>query len=215
MTTNHKIAVFGGTGKAGIYLIKTLLSQGYAIGMLLRNPAKAADYNHPQIEIITGTVSDPDAVDTLLKGCTAVISTLGMGNPPSNPDIFTRSTQHILQAMERYQLRRYILITGLNVDTPTDRKGSEATAGTAWMKAHFPVSTENKQQEYELLSRSALDWTMVRLPRIEQSDELQDICIDLEDCPGSSISATSLARFLIGQIEVDTYYRKAPFVADR
>lgn len=215
MISTHKIAVIGGTGKAGTYLVKTLLSQGHSIKMLLRNPDKLTDYTHPQIEIVTGTVTSTDTMDTLIKGCTAVISTLGMGNPPSAPDIFTRSTQNVLQAMERYKLRRYIVITGLNVDVPTDRKGRDAAAGTAWMKAHFPVSTENKQQEYQLLSRSTLDWTMVRLPRIEQSDEARPICIDLEDCPGSSISATSLARFLVGQIDADTYFRKAPFVADR
>lgn len=215
MITNHKIAVIGGTGKAGTYLIKTLLSKGYTIKMLLRDPDKASHYEHAQIELITGTVTDPGILDMLIKGCTAVISTLGMGHPPSEPDIFTRATQQVIQIMERYKLRRYIVITGLNVDTPTDRKGSETTAGTAWMKEHFPVSTENKQQEYEMLSCSALDWTMVRLPRIEQTDELRDICIDLEDCPGSSISATSLAQFLVGQIDAETCYRMAPFVADR
>lgn len=34
------IAVIGGTGKAGKYLVKELINQGYSIKVLLRNPDK-------------------------------------------------------------------------------------------------------------------------------------------------------------------------------
>lgn len=211
----HTIAVIGGTGKAGTYLVKTLLAQGYKLNMLVRNPEKVTGLQHPKINIVVGTVQQPDAINEVLKGCTAVISTLGLGIPASEPGIFSQSTRNILLAMQQQHIGRYLVITGLNVDTPSDHKGPETAAGTAWMKEHFPISTTDKQSEYSLLADSTADWTMVRLPRIEQTDLLKEISISLEDCPGNSISASSLAHFLIEQINAETYIRKAPFIADK
>jgi putative NADH-flavin reductase len=211
----HTIAVIGGTGKAGTYLVKALLAQDYKLNMLIRNPEKATGLQNPQINIVIGTVQQPDAINAVLKGCTAVISTLGLGIPASEPGIFSQSTRNILLAMQQQHISRYLVITGLNVDTPSDHKGPETAAGTAWMKEHFPLSTADKQSEYSLLAESTVDWTMVRLPRIEQTDLLKEICISLEDCPGNRISASSLAHFLIEQVNAETYIRKAPFIADK
>ncbi|MNU17072.1 NmrA-like family protein [compost metagenome] len=211
----HIIAIIGGTGKAGTYLVNTLVAQGYKLNMLVRNPSKAASLQHPQINIVIGTVQQPEAIQAVLKDCTAVISTLGLGIPASEPGIFSQSTRNILQAMQHAQLSRYLVITGLNVDTPSDHKGPETAAGTAWMKEHFPSSTADKQLEYSLLAESTADWTMVRLPRIEQTEVLKEISINLEDCPGNSVSASSLAHFLSEQITARNYIRKAPFIADK
>jgi hypothetical protein len=112
------------------------------------------------------------------------------------------------------QVRRYIVITGINVDTPFDKKSEKAKAATAWMYANFPKSTADKQQEYELLQKSNLDWTLVRLPMIEQTDERRNVSIRLEDCPGDKISATDLAHFLISQLTDRTYIHQAPFIAN-
>ena len=40
MEKYNKIAVIGGTGKAGKYLVKQLVNQGFKIKVLLRNPDK-------------------------------------------------------------------------------------------------------------------------------------------------------------------------------
>jgi hypothetical protein len=82
------------------------------------------------------------------------------------------------------------------------------------MYENFPVSTTNKQLEYDILTQSAVDWTLVRLPQIELVDEKCPIAISLEDCPGDKISATTLAHFLIKQINDHTFIKKSPFIAN-
>jgi hypothetical protein len=144
-----------------------------------------------------------------------VISTLGLGTPASAPAIFSQSTSHVLKAMHALNIHRYIVTTGLNVDTPFDQKGPQASYGTEWMKKTFPASTSNKQLEYELLAASDVNWTMVRLPAIELTDEAPPIQINLQDCPGDKISAASLADFLTGQLSDENYIRQAPFIANR
>ncbi|MFC6101172.1 NAD(P)-dependent oxidoreductase [Olivibacter domesticus] len=212
MEQNIKIAVIGGTGKSGKYLVKYLLNQHFSIKVLLRNPHNLTLKN-PLIESVNGNVADYDAVFNLVNGCQAVISTLGLGNPASEPTIFSLSTSNILRAMTECGVRRYIVTTGLNVDTPFDRKSPKVLAATDWMKNTYPLSTINKQLEYELLSKSNIDWTLVRLPMIEQTDKRMQIRVSLTDCPGEKVSATDLACFLNEQLTDNQYVRKSPFIA--
>ena len=54
----------------------------------------------------------------------------------------------------------------------------------------------------------------MRLPLIEQTDEMNDVDVNLADCTGDKISATDLALFLIDQISSDKYLRKPPFISN-
>ena len=213
METSKKVAVIGGTGKSGKYLVRQLLRQGISFKILVRNP-DTYKTRHALQEIIKGDVRDYESVYSLLKDSKVVISTLGLGVPPSIPTIFSQSTRNILRAMTECSIDRYIVTTGLNVDTAFDKKRNNTAAATKWMYENFPLTTADKQAEYELLLKSNVSWTMVRLPLIEQTDESVEIKISLEDCPGDKISATALAHFLMEQITDDRFIRKAPFIAN-
>lgn len=211
MTTNHKIALIGGSGKAGKYILKNLIHQGFQVKALVRSPEKI-QFDSPLVEWVQGDVRDISAVQQLLNGCEAVISALGQ--PAGQPSVFSEATRHIITVMTELGLKRYLLITGLNVDTPFDQKSQKTQMGTDWMKANYPVTTADKQLEYETLVKSELDWTLVRLPMIEQTDTNNEIKVDLQDCPGDQISATALANFLIAQLKEQSYSRQAPFIAN-
>ena len=55
MKQTYKIAVIGGTGKAGKYLIQQLLNKGFHIKVLIQNPEKYENIN-PLIKIVQGDV---------------------------------------------------------------------------------------------------------------------------------------------------------------
>ncbi len=211
MESTYKVAVIGGTGKSGQFLILHLLKQGIPVKMLLRNPENF-QLKSPLIEIIRGDARDPRAVYTLAEGCNAVVSTLGQ--PKDEPPVFSDATRNVIAAMGFFRIRRYIVTTGINVDTPKDKKTGYTEAATEWMKNNYPKTTADKQKEWELLVSSGLDWTMVRLPIIELTDMKCAIDISLVDCPGEKISATSLAEFLVQQLNDDTYFRESPFVSN-
>lgn len=116
--------------------------------------------------------------------------------------------------MSENRISRYIVTTGLNVDAIGDSKSEETRFATEWMRSNFPISTASKQEEYKMLIESGADWTLVRLPMIEQSDENIKYQVDLKDCAGDKISSSSLAEFLIKQLESEKYYRMAPFIYD-
>jgi uncharacterized protein YbjT (DUF2867 family) len=61
MHSQYPIAIIGGTGKSGQYLVKQLTAQGFSFRLLLRNPDKFT-IQQKQIEIIKGDVTDEHAV---------------------------------------------------------------------------------------------------------------------------------------------------------
>lgn len=212
MQQSTKIAVMGGTGKSGKFLVNELIKRGYAFKMLLRNPGNL-QINSPLIEVVQGDARNADDVQALLKDCGAVISMLGQSR--GEPSIFSQATQNVLHAMEELGITRYIVTTGLNVDAPGDTKSEKAKQATQWMYANYPETTKDKQVEYEMLAASHVDWTMIRLPMIEQTEAQFGVHVNLHDCPGDKISAADLAVFAVDQLNDVRYVKQAPFIASK
>ena len=68
MEQKIKVAVIGGGGRTGKYLVKQLLSQGFYLKLLLRNPEnfhQNIPFNSPFVEIIQGDVLDSEKMNHL------------------------------------------------------------------------------------------------------------------------------------------------------
>ncbi|NTD99107.1 NAD(P)H-binding protein [Agrobacterium tumefaciens] len=211
MNQHIQIAILGGGGRTGKYLINQLIENGYSIKVLLRNP-ETFEIEHPLIQIVQGDAIDFEKVSTLINGCKAVISTIGQR--PGEPLVAKLATKNILKAMSNYGIKRYILVAGVNIDTPFDNKGPETIIATNWMKANFPIIQEDRQNAYTLLVESDVNWTLVRVPFINFSSDLGHININLDDCLGNKIDAGNIAAFLIKQLSEEIYFNKAPFICN-
>lgn len=211
MNTSVKVAILGATGKAGKYLLKELLNQGYQVKSLIRNPSSYT-ITHPALEIVAGDIKDLETANLLVKDCDVVISAIGQAK--DEPLISSIAAKHLILAMNEHHISRYIFLTGLNLDMPGDQKSEANLQGTAWMKETFPVVVADKDKAVELLKASDLEWTIVRLPWIDQTEERRKVVVSLQDCIGSKISTTDLAFFLIDQIKDRSFIRKAPFVSN-
>ncbi|HET7003277.1 MAG TPA: NAD(P)H-binding protein [Puia sp.] len=192
-------------------MVRELLLRGFQIKILIRNPENFQNI-HSSIEIIQGDARDYSSVLSVTENCTAVISTLGQSK--GEPPIFSDASSNIIRAMNQRNINRYIVLTGLSIDIPMDRKDLKTSQASAYMRQLFPAIIADKQKEYEILSASTVNWTLVRVPLIEQTDQKRHLSVDMEDCPGDKISATDLANFLIDQLSDQQYIRMAPFVAN-
>jgi putative NADH-flavin reductase len=210
MKNLYKIAVLGGNGRTGKYLVNQLLEKGFSIKLLLRNPENDLVQN-PNIEIVKGNALDLDSIRILLKDCSVVLSTLGQRK--GEPLTALKVTENILKAMEEYKLKRYILLAGLNVDTPFDKKSENTLLATNYMKANFPEIQEDRQKAYNALAESDVNWTLVRVPFIEFDAVSARISVNLEDCLGQRIAATDIALFMIEVFVESIFIKQAPFIA--
>jgi putative NADH-flavin reductase len=210
MNVPIKVALIGATGKVGKPLLNQLLNQGYQVKSLIRKP-QSYPISHPSLEIVAGDIKDLETAIELVKGCDAVISVIGQLK--DEPLISSLAASNLIQAMNREQISRYIFLTGLTLDMPGDQKSAANQQGSTWMKQTFPIVVADKEKAVELLQKSNIDWTIVRLPWIEETEEKKELLVDLQDCPGEKVSTTGLAAFLIEQLNDPTFIRKAPFVA--
>jgi len=210
MNNINKTAVLGGGGRTGTYIVNQLLKQGFSIKLLLRNPESFSIQND-QIEIIKGDALDLEAVQLLLQDCQAVISTVGQRK--DEPLVAGLATKNILEVMNRYGIDRYILLAGLNIDTPFDKKDTKTQMASDWMKTNFPLIQEDRQKAYKLLEESTVSWTQVRVPFIEFTNSSSEIAISLENCLGDKINAHDIAAFMIREMQESKYSRKSPFIS--
>ena len=135
MNQEITIAVLGGGGRTGKFLVAKLIDQGYRVKVLLRSPENF-EFNHPSVAIVKGDAIDPVSIHALVKNSQAVISTLGQRK--DEPLVAHTATSNILKAMTYHKIRRYVLVAGINIDTPSDKKSTQTLAATEWMKANIP-----------------------------------------------------------------------------
>ena len=210
MKNINKVAVLGGGGRTGKFLVNQLLKQGFSIKLLLRNP-ESFTIQSSQIEIIQGDALDLNSIKLLLKDCQAILSTIGQRK--DEPLVASLATSNILKVMKDYGIERYVLLAGLNIDTPFDKKSPKTSMATDWMKTNFPLIQEDRQKAYTFLVESNVNWTQVRVPFIEFTDESNEISVNLEDCLGDKISANDIANFMIIEMLESKYSRKSPFIS--
>jgi putative NADH-flavin reductase len=210
MKNIYKVAVLGGGGRTGNYIVNQLLKKGFSIKLLLRNPENFT-IQSPKIEIIKGDALDLETIKSLLRDCQAVISTVGQRK--EEPLVASLATKNILQVMKDYKIERYVLLAGLNIDTPFDKKSPKTIMATDWMKANFPVIQEDRQKTYDLLVASTINWTQVRVPFIEFNDLSTEISVSLEDCSGDKINANDIASFMISEMTESKYSKQSPFIS--
>ena len=185
MKNINKVAVLGGGGRTGIYLVNQLLNEGFSIKLLLRNP-QIFTIENPQIEIIQGDARNMNSIKLLLKDCQAILSTIGQQK--NEPLVASLATSNILKVINVYGIERYVLLAGLNIDTPFDKKSKKTIMATDWMKTNFPLIQEDRQKAYNFLVESNVNWTQVRVPFIEFTDESTEISVSLEDCLGDKLA---------------------------
>ncbi|KAF2335523.1 NAD(P)-dependent oxidoreductase [Flavobacterium daemonense] len=210
MENISKVAVLGGAGRTGNYLINQLLNKGFYVKALVRNPENLTIQNS-HLEIIKGDAVDEEIIRLLLADCQAVVSTIGQR--PGEPMVASQSVKNVLKAMKELNIDRFVLLAGLNIDTPFDKKSPKTIMATDWMKTNFPIIQEDRQKAYDLLVQSDVGWTQVRVPFIEFTDESSEIEVNLEDCLGDKITASDIVVFMVEEMTESNYSRKSPFIS--
>ena len=138
-----KIAIFGGTGRAGQLLLADTLAAGHGVAVLARTPARL-HIIHERLRVIQGDALDPARVRETVAGAAAVISLLGP-QKDAPPRMVSRATANLLAAARAANARRVLIVTCDNVrgEARVDMRAAAAAVAAA-----------------------DLDWTLVCVPRL-------------------------------------------------
>lgn len=213
---DQTIAVLGGTGMVGGYILQEALTQGYSLRVLARTPQKL-DHLKDQITIVQGDARDPKIIDELLKGSDFIVSALGPVRSDGDKALMinTSVTENIIQLMPKYDIQHYLLVSGGGVNVPGDDRNFTGWFMQKMVSVALRDTLEDKQAEYELLAASSVPWTALRCPRIVAEPFVEAPVASLKTPSAYNLRAGELARFMINQIGSDEFLKKAPFLNSR
>ena len=144
-----KIAVFGGTGFVGSYIIDNLIANQYTPRILVREKSKKKIISADKCEVVIGDIFDEGAIREVINGVDAVIYTIGLIREFPSLGI-TFEKLHFEGAVKCMNLsseagvKRFILMSANGVCP--DGTGYQKTK---WMSEQYLKNTD-------------LDWTIFR-----------------------------------------------------
>jgi len=144
-----RVAIIGGTGFVGGHLTDALLAAGHEPSLLVRAGSESKVRRSSQVRMTSGDISSPQALRSVLEGCSAVIYNVGILREfPGRGITFEESQyQGLVRAVEAARtagVTRLLLMSANGVKLP----------GTPYQE------TKYRAEEYAL--QSGLDVTVLR-----------------------------------------------------
>lgn len=207
-----KLAIFGGTGKTGQYLINHALKAGHEVVVLARTPSKVTAKSD-KVRVVQGDILDAASVAETIEGVDAVVSVLG---PSNNKPEFTisRGTDNILNAMQKHGVKRLVISAGAGVRDPQDQpKLIDRIAGVALNIISKNVVAD-MQAVVDKVRSSDRDWTIVRVPMLTDDPASGALHVGYVGDISPRLSREDMAAFMLQQAEDDAHIRKAPAISN-
>lgn len=214
------IAIFGASGATGTILTQRCLAVGYQVTALLRAPEKFLLSN--RIRVIQGSAFELADVSQTIDGADVVLSALG-ANSLKKEDVLERAVPQIIAAMQQSAAQpkpvRRIIVLGSAGALPSSL--DKQPAWRRWIVENivyntflkWPVASQISQ--WQNISHSDLDWTMVMPPMLTNAHARGTYRIDADALPrnGSRISREDVADFMMHQIDSPQWIRKGVYIS--
>lgn len=144
-----RVALIGGTGFVGSYLVDALLAHGHEPALLVRAGSEGKVRHATACRIVSGDVSDEPAIDKLLSGVDALIYNVGiLRELPAAGITFEalhyRGAKRSMDAAVRCGVGRFLLMSA----------NGAAPSGTPYQRSKYRAE--------EALPESGLDYTIFR-----------------------------------------------------
>lgn len=201
-----KILLFGASGGTGKQIVQQALEKNYELSIFVRNTASVTGLEK-RVHIISGNIINKDQVSQAVKGNTIVISALGNKFPGSlfkQNDTISNGISNILNAMNKYSIKRIIHITSFGVNDAVFLP-EKLILRTVLKNVFWDIPCQEK-----LIHDSETDWTIIRPARL--TNDLLPSKVrtgeSLYISPFSKISRKDVARFIISNVINRNYFKK-------
>ena len=144
-----QVAIIGGTGFVGGYLTDALLAAGHEVSLLVRAGSEAKVRQSERIRTTSGDIASPEALRSVLGGCSAVIYNVGILREFPRRGITFENSQYqglvqTIDAARAAGIKRLLLMSANGVKQP----------GTPYQE------TKYRAEQYAM--QSGLDVTVLR-----------------------------------------------------
>jgi putative NADH-flavin reductase len=196
-----RLVVLGATGPTGRLIVSQGLEQGHHVTALARHP-EAMNGTHSHLRVLGFDVLDPDAeLGTMIGDADAVLSALGSrGHRPTT--VYSAGAQEIAKAMEHVGVRRFLCISSDGIDVAPGLPWAQRVVMSQIIQRLYRHEYADMVRMEGFLASSALDWTVVRAPRLIDGAPTGRIRVSLGEpiLDGGSLRRADLAQFMIAAV---------------
>jgi putative NADH-flavin reductase len=160
-----RLTVFGGTGGTGAQVISAALDAGHTVIAPARDPARIRA-SHERLRAVRADVLAPPSLVGTVDGADAVVSALGLANGRRPTTVYSTGVGNILDAMRVAGVRRFVGVSALPVTPRAEVSVLERRVLYPILYRFFGAGYADMERMEQLLRRSAVDWTVVRPPRL-------------------------------------------------
>lgn len=204
-----KLLILGATGDTGKELVTQALEQGHIVTAFTRNPADVIK-KHDSLSVMQGNILDYTSVQGAVKGQDAVLSALGIRILKKNT-IISDGTGNIINAMEKYGVKRFICMSSIGVGNSIQQKKG---LGFLYNYIMIPFVLKNmfsdKKVQETCIKESDLNWTIIRpviLTKGKKTGKAK--CYSYDDINiKAKISRADVAYFMLKQLSCKTNIHK-------
>jgi len=208
-----KLAIFGAAGRTGIPRVQQALEGGNDVVALVRAPSKLSIRNE-RLTVVQGDVAHLADVERAVQGVDAVLSVLGHVKG-SEPDILTQAIRNIITAMDKYDMKRLVSLSGASVYAPQDKPKLVNRLIKFYTMATTGSLLKDAEQHFMVIQNSDVEWVVVRGPILNEGPHTGTYRVGWTGVnTGIRVSRADIADFMLKQVTDTTYLRQAPLISD-
>jgi nucleoside-diphosphate-sugar epimerase len=209
-----RIVILGANGPTGRLLTGQALAAGHRVVAMTRRPAEFP-LRDSSLDVVGGDVLDQGAVDSIVEGSDAVLSTLGAPFGKEPVEVYSRGVEHTLDAMKRYGASRLVVVSSGAV-TGED----EPTGGFLFNRVLQPYVTrvigrtvyDDMRRMEDLVTNSDTDWTILRPSGLYELPHVTAFSLTEEHGPGRFTARADLAAAMVLQLSDPRFVGKVAHV---
>lgn len=209
---NAKLAMLGATGRTGRQLLAQALGRGLEVTALAREPAKLGDLRGA-VTVVQGTVADPETLERVVTGCSAVLSALGHVKD-SPADLLTTSSLNMVAAMKKLGVKRLVVLTNTAVEDSSDRPPLAHMALRAVLALANSKLKRDSIGAAKIIADSGLDWTLARAPILTDGPRTGNYRVGpLKSGMPLRVSRADVADFMLSCVTEGKFVCKRPVIS--
>lgn len=204
------LTIFGATSSTGRHLVEKALQAGHEVTAFVRDESKLS-MRHKKLKIVCGDALNAAQVENAVRGSDVVLSTLG---PKGKPAVMAaESTKNIVSVMEKYGVKRLVLISVAGIPVPQDRRGFNPVS--VLIKLFLKNVFVDRENQLAVLEASNVDWVAVRVPRLTDEPAKGSVKAFFGNpSPSMKVTRADAADFMLKQLTDDQWLRQAPILSN-
>jgi putative NADH-flavin reductase len=204
-----RIAVFGATGRTGVPFVRRALDAGHEVVVHVRSLEKL-EIADGRLTVVEGDAYTGEGVAEAVEGADAVVSLLGQGDGGPD-DLLTVAGEHVTTAMAEAGVDRYVTLVGAGVREEGESPSLSGRVIGGLLKLLAREVLADAEEHVRRVRATALDWTVVRAPRLTEDDPSGYRAGDI-DLGFESVSRADVAAFCLECLEEGAYVHEMPKV---